>query len=407
VAARLTRWGYQPLVMVKPGVIGRLPWGRFARQDEALVVVNTRGRDSLLRLATAAARAAAASLQRHGLPVVYQKIDSTLRGHWPEELKAIAEVIRPDRVLVCPAFPAQGRFVRGGRLGIRWSRGRGIAHPPGTRAVRDIGEILKSRCGWLSKTVGLKTVRRGVGAIRSELSGQASPRCAVFDAEDDYDLQVIGRALSNLTGRLLWVGSAGLIRYVLPKLSPSVAITAPQRKSPWLLIQGSRQPTSHLQFERLRAAVGVRVLKPSGIPDGQTLQALFAKVLAGLASGNDVAVVAPKRFDADFPAPLARFWGRLVRRASAASALGGIFVTGGNTAETVCDSLRVKWLRVVAEVRPGIALSVAMNRRCPGLQFVTKAGGFGGPDEVLRVLKRCRRGFSKSEAKALGGNHPR
>ena len=407
VAARAIHSGYQPLVLVTPGALGRLTWRRLASRNGALVVLNTRGRDGTLRVAIARARAAAATLEQRGLPVVYQKIDSTLRGHWPEELKAIADVIRPDRVLFARLSQTQGRFVRNGRLGIQRLSGPGFSSPLGMETKRDIGEILKSRCGWLSKTVGLETVRRGPRAIRGELSSGVSCGCVVFDAENDHDLQAIGRALSNPPDRLLWVGSGGLIPHVLPKRSRSGGIEALQPKSPWLLIQGSRQPISHNQFGRLREIPGVRVLKLSGIPDRKTVQVLLARVLTGLASGNDVAVVVPERFDAALPARLARLWGRLVRRAFAASELAGIFVAGGNTAETVCDSLRVRWLRVIAEIRPGIALSVAVNGHCPGLQFVTKAGGFGGSDEVMRVLKRCRSGSSTSKANAARGNHPR
>ncbi len=402
VAARLTRSGYQPVVAVMPGVFGRLSRERLIRREGEMVVVNTRSRDGPLPLATDRARAAATTLERNGLPVVYQKIDSTLRGHWPEELRAIVDVSRPERVLVCPAFPAQGRIVRCGRLSLRRARGRGFTHAPGIEAARDLGEILQSRCGWLPKIVGLEVVRCGARAIRSELSSRASTRCVVFDAENDGDLRTIGHAFLKSTHRLLWVGSAGLIPYVLPKRSRSVAAPPPQPHGPWLLIQGSRHPASHVQFQPLGPEAGVRVLKLSGIPDRETMQTLFARVLAGLAGGNDVAVVAPRRFDVSVPARLPRFLGKLVRRVCATSTQGGIFVTGGNTAEAVCDSLRVTGLRVAMEICPGIALSVALNGCRPGLLLVTKAGGFGGPDEVLRILMRCRCGLSKE---AMRGNN--
>jgi uncharacterized protein YgbK (DUF1537 family) len=407
VAARATHLGYQPLVAVRPDVFGHSSWESITRLEGPVVVVNTRSRDGRPQLATARARAAAANLERSGLWVIYQKIDSTLRGHWPEELKAITKVIRPDRVLICPAFPGQGRFVRHGRLYVRRSRAPGLAHLAGIEPARDVGAILKTRCGWPSETVELETVRRGARAIRNELRQRATAQCVVFDAEDDHDLRTIGRAFSNSTDRLLWVGSAGLISYVLPKRSRSAAAPAPQSRSPWLLIQGSRQPISHAQFQRLKHGVGVRIFKLLVAPDEDSTQALLERVLAGLAGGHDIAVVAPKRFDADIPARLARLWGTLVRRVSEVSALGGIFATGGSTAEAVCDSLRVRWLRVAAEVRPGIALSVALDGRRPGLPLVTKAGGFGGPGEVLRILKRCRRGIPREKAKAMRGNHYR
>jgi uncharacterized protein YgbK (DUF1537 family) len=66
-------------------------------------------------------------------------------------------------------------------------------------------------------------------------------------------------------------------------------------------------------------------------------------------------------------------------------------VTGGNTAEAICDSLRIRTLRLREEIRPGIARCRALDGRRPGLILVTKAGGFGKADEVWQVLQRCTR----------------
>ena len=60
---------------------------------------------------------------------------------------------------------------------------------------------------------------------------------------------------------------------------------------------------------------------------------------------------------------------------------------GGNTAETVCDGLHVTAMQVIGEVGPGIPRSVLLDGRWPGLPLITKAGGFGGPDEVREILE--------------------
>ena len=170
VAGRLTLLGYRPVVHVSPvsgnRSLSSLPQG-------AVVIVNTRSRDGSLREAVARARAAARLLERSGAPVTYQKMDSTLRGHWAEEMKSIAQVLRPEHILLCPAFPAQGRFVRDGHL--RVSSGP----YPDCSAFFEIREDLslharlQQRCGWEALEIPRRVIRRGYGAIRAAVRAPA------------------------------------------------------------------------------------------------------------------------------------------------------------------------------------------------------------------------------------------
>lgn len=114
VAGRLTHLGYRPVVYVRPPT-GKERKGGVGFQSAALVV-NSRSRECGLDKALMRVQGAVKFLERAHAPVVYQKIDSTLRGHWAEELRAVAELTRPDYILVCPAFPAQGRRIQDGRL---------------------------------------------------------------------------------------------------------------------------------------------------------------------------------------------------------------------------------------------------------------------------------------------------
>jgi uncharacterized protein YgbK (DUF1537 family) len=389
VAGRLTGLGYRPIVVVRPGtahqILSALP------EEVAVVVMNTRSRDCSLREAVARARAAAEELERSGAPVIYQKIDSTLRGHWAEELKAVAAVTRPERVLVCPAFPARGRLMRGGHLRLRRAEWEGLLHATGAASARSLRTILRQRCGWDTQEVGLESVRRGARAIRKALEVQNGAPCVVLDATRERDLEAIGRALRNSPARLLWVGSAGLVRTVLPPLPRPEAAPEAQSKGPWLLIQGSRQPVSHTQFQRLEVEPAIHVVDFSPAPDRTQYRRWLNAALSALSSGRDVAVTVPRAFDGHVPAEFTAFLDNLLPRILAAPRLGGIFVTGGNTAEAVCDSLRIRTLRVTEEIRPGIARSRALDGRHPGLILVTKAGGFGKADEVWQVLQRCAR----------------
>ncbi len=112
-------------------------------------------------------RSAAEELERAARRVVYYKMDSTLRGHWPEELDALESLLQPARVMVCPAFPARGRYFRGGCLALR----RELLHdfhmtlPAGGSASLRHG--LKEQLGYFPHHVRLEVVRRGQQAVRA------------------------------------------------------------------------------------------------------------------------------------------------------------------------------------------------------------------------------------------------
>src|SRR4029453_1091937 len=76
--------------------------------------------DSRNRSAAEAARSAAAlvtQIRAAGITHLYKKIDSTLRGQVRAELEAVLDNWSSRATaVVCPAFPALGRTVRGGEL---------------------------------------------------------------------------------------------------------------------------------------------------------------------------------------------------------------------------------------------------------------------------------------------------
>jgi uncharacterized protein YgbK (DUF1537 family) len=216
----------------------------------------------------------------------------------------------------------------------------------------------------------------------------------IFDAARDADLQAMGRAFRRSQARVLWVGSAGLVPYVIPPLFRPESAACPRRRAPWLFIQGSRRILSRNQFLLLAQARGIYAIQVSPIRGRKKEENWCARAVAALGMGRDVAVLVPKEFDAKVRTAFPCFLKLLLRTVMRDAELGGIFVSGGRTAEAVCDSLRVKALRVIAEVRPGIAASLALDGRSAGLCLVTKAGGFGSPHEVREILEEYIRAHS-------------
>jgi uncharacterized protein YgbK (DUF1537 family) len=73
-----------------------------------------------------------------------------------------------------------------------------------------------------------------------------------------------------------------------------------------------------------------------------------------------------------------------------AGRIGGLFVTGGETARAVLTGMRVTTLRPVAEIERGIPLSIAGGPR--PFPVITKAGAFGDVSVILnclRILRAC------------------
>ncbi len=66
--------------------------------------------------------------------------------------------------------------------------------------------------------------------------------------------------------------------------------------------------------------------------------------------------------------------------------LGGLFLTGGETALAVCRALGATEIDILGELEAGIPWGRLAGGIAPGLQVVTKAGGFGRSDSLVHVL---------------------
>jgi 4-hydroxythreonine-4-phosphate dehydrogenase len=74
---------------------------------------------------------------------------------------------------------------------------------------------------------------------------------------------------------------------------------------------------------------------------------------------------------------------------SCADIVGGLVVTGGDTAVGVLSAWGISGLRLLDELEPGIVLSSAIGSRA--LAVVTKSGSFGDRDALVRVRGRLRK----------------
>jgi len=279
-----------------------------------------------------------------GEATLFLKTDSTLRGPIGACLQAILDA-RPHHSLVyVPAYPVLGRTVRRGVLLVH---GQPLAD---TEFAADPLNPIRA-----SNVIGMLAAgcREPFhhAASNSELAlllGGPRRAAVVCDAETEADVAALVETCRRSSRPLVLAGPAGCIRYWVPAPEPHEQTALPPVDR-WLLVCGSRHHVSRAQAE------------------------------AAASGGVDV-LLSPSAFSGD-PAGEAR------RLASIAAARGvkAFIVFGGDTALALWRHLGVRSLEPIREILPGVAVS-----RSGPFVFVTKAGGFGPPDLVARMLENWK-----------------
>jgi uncharacterized protein YgbK (DUF1537 family) len=338
--------------------------------------------DTGSRDATASEAAESAARVARELPggaTVLKKIDSLLRGHPADETRALRKQLRPQLVVVAPAFPSLGRTTLGG-----------IAHVGGAAlhdtelwaleqapAPRSVGEVLPG------VHVPLALVRAAPEALTArlaEIANGGDP--AVCDAVTDDDLDRIvagGRAAAE---QLLWVGAGGLGAALARALGSGRALHAVRPSGRFLAVVGSADPVARQQTHEL-ARLGVRVLEVEAERLADPAYAAATAATATEAAGaGDLVVQLSSPVRSDRREAVAQALAACV--AEAARAASTLALVGGATAHAVLRARGVRSLTLTGQAEPGVVLGVPDDN--PSSSVLTKAGSFGDPGTLARVL---------------------
>jgi D-threonate/D-erythronate kinase len=338
-------------------------------QELDAVVADTDSRG--LAPADAAARVASAARVLGDVPIVLKKIDSTLRGPIGAELRAALEGSGRTRMIVAPAFPAAGRTTRAGVQYLNGERVDSAMSAP----EADLSRLLEG-AGFADVAV--------VSRARDVASAVRRHACVVADAADDADLAELvgGVELSEV----LWVGSAGLAA-ALGAARPGRHRSTAARPTAQavLVVIGTASATARTQVEQLLAAGDV-VDVPLALYEDEAVCAAATAAADGLASAG-CAVVHTTTHESPtgearrrIPAALAA----VVARVAAEGVVGGLVLSGGETAIHVARALGASGLLIEDQVEAGVPVSRLIGPR--PCWVVSKAGGFGGPATLVDAV---------------------
>lgn len=393
VADDLTGSGDTAVQFVRAGWVTHLSIGganealRGAGQSDAEVLaVTTHSRPMPGDEAGAVVAGEIRLLRQAGVRRLYKKVDSTLRGAFRAEIEATQKAWGENAiVVVCPAFPATGRTVRNGTVFVD-----GVPVTETSAATDPVTPVTE---GHIPTLLGCAYVAQQASESAQALGERiaAAGHVVVVDAETTEDIEKLARAITSLGDRVVPVGAGGLaiplarLWAVEQAVGPVVVVVTSQHsaargQASALTAAGAHTWTPALEVlsdDASWAAWAEEVVVQVGRLDMTAAPTVLLLAPSGRAEGLDSEKVASR---------LGELAGELVRRYEVA----GIVATGGDGASHTLQALSANGIALVDEVTGGVPLGRLTGGQAAGLPVVTKAGGFGAENVLLRAAQAIR-----------------
>ncbi len=315
---------------------------------------------------------------------VCSTFDSTPAGNIGQVTQALAERLGETRVIVCPAFPENGRSVYQGHLFVNdvLLNASGMQnHPLTPMTDADLRRVLAAQTNWPVGHIPAATVAAGADAIAAALKAGSGQEMVVVDAIRDADLLAIGAAARE---RKLVTGGSG-IALGLPANFAHAGTDAPWTGAPGpgVVLSGSCSEATRRQVARYaQTGAPARELTAGEVMAGQTPVseladwAMAAKAPALIYSSADPAVVARAQSQYGRETVAAAIEA-LFRDLAAELARRGItrfVVAGGETSGAVTQGLNAAALDVGPKIAPGVP---ALRIQGQDIALALKSGNFG------------------------------
>ncbi|HDZ47599.1 hypothetical protein LCGC14_0058980 [marine sediment metagenome] len=341
-----------------------------------VIAVNTESRHLEAEQAVFRVNAAVRLLEQTNAQQWFKKIDSTLRGQVVAECTALREVLGFP-LLLAPAVPAQGRTVRDAEVWVDGLPLAATAYQQDARSTPLIGPIDHS-----FSASGLPLQRYYPGRE----APLPSEDC-IADAESDEELSALYTLMLDAGGKRAMAGAAGLATAIAQhgfRQNCFGQAQASFRKldsvNAVLYAVGSRSPRAAGQLQLLRdRAPDLAVIKACSATPLERGHALSACVVV---PGEESELTASQVASA-MAAQVASITFSWRQNEECL-----LFLTGGDIAMAVLSALGVGYINVETEWAPGVALGYLdgdQQRR-----VITKAGGFGDPQLLLRLHRELK-----------------
>jgi uncharacterized protein YgbK (DUF1537 family) len=363
-------------------------------------------------------QAAARNIGRR--PVVISRSDSTLRGHFPGEVDALADSLGGfDATLLIPAFIAGGRYTIDDTHYV--ADGDSLIPAGATDFARDatFGYRASNLREWVEEktggrvsaasvaTISIDTIRRaGPDSVAASLADLRPGSICVINAASERDLAVaaLGIVQAEARGRRFLYRTAASIVPLRAGLSRRPLLTRPDlalgQAGGGLIVVGSYVSKSSGQLAALLELPGIAgveiaveaLLSPTGWERESARVAAAAS--QRLHDQQDVVLFTSRQLitgaDADHSLAIGRLVSdrlvAIVRQISARPRY--VLAKGGITSSDIATrSLDVKRALVLGQILPGVPVwQLGPESRYPGMVYIVFPGNVGGPSSLADVV---------------------
>lgn len=337
-----------------------------------------------------------------GIPHIYKKTDSALRGNIGAELSALLHASGEKQLPFLPAFPQIGRCTK---QGVHY-----IQDLPVAQSVfgKDPFEPVKE--SRVDKLIATQT-QDPVTVLPPLDYGDALPEqegILVFDSLSERDLSITAHRLMEGKKLAIMAGCAGFAA-MLPQLLGTNALhhepVLPKLDSRLLVLCGSVNPITQTQLDHAQASGFLRLrmeprqkLEPDywGSDQGRQQLAQWLPLLQQgkhtIIDSNDPGSNQPTADYAkaqgltleDVRLRISGSLGQILKAISQENLPGTLLVTGGDTLMQCMNCMGIHEIEPLCEVEAGVVLS-RFQYQGVSRYVISKSGGFGKADLLISL----------------------
>ena len=324
---------------------------------------------------------------------VCSTFDSTADGNIGPVAAALADLLGETAVIVCPAFPENGRSVYQGHLFVNDTLLNACGmqdHPLTPMTDADLRRVLGAQTDWSVAHVDYRSVALGADAIATAMP--TTPSMVIVDAVRDADLIAIGKAAVT---RKLLVGGSG-IAIGLPAnfgLNPAApAWSAVQGKA--AILSGSCSVATRKQVQTYdgpkREITAEDVMGNVVTPDilSDWIMATDGAPLVYSSADPDIVRAAQNAYERDAVAHRIEALFTELTTLLIAKGVKRLVVAGGETSGAAVAGLNAQALRIGPKLAAGVPAMMVDDQ---GVAVALKSGNFGGPKffaESLALMEK-------------------
>ena len=373
-----------------------------------VIVLDTESRTLPRSEAYDRAKDAANALVKARVPIIYKKIDSTLKGNIGAELDGVMDASGSKTVIVAPAFPANKRITVGGY--------QLVNQVPVSKTEAAQDPLTPVRESHVPTLLSCQSKRRivhvGLAAVMDKARLKRELKCCiekggeiiVVDSITQNDLKNIAQAAVDLELHRLTCGPAGLAE----ELPGAVGLISGK---PVITISGSISEVTMSQIANAENSgcvmIDVDTTKILESDMAGEIRRVVRETDKIIARGDDVVISSARSKNsvsedlkkgkalgmsgADVSNLIGSVLGEIASEVAKIKGISGLVLTGGTSAMRAFELMGSHGTQVDDEVSPGIPSSIIVGGENAGLRIVTKAGAFGDDEAITRSIRYLKR----------------